>query len=82
VVFASGGDGTLNEVINGIVGSEASLGVIRAGTATSLARKPGCRARSKGRSTCWSTVVIIALTSAYAEGPESGAGGDGRRFFC
>ena len=32
VVFACGGDGTVNEVINGIVGSPAALGVLRGGT--------------------------------------------------
>jgi YegS/Rv2252/BmrU family lipid kinase len=32
VVFACGGDGTVNEVINGILGSPAALGVLRAGT--------------------------------------------------
>jgi YegS/Rv2252/BmrU family lipid kinase len=32
VVFACGGDGTLNEVINGIAGTKAALGVLRGGT--------------------------------------------------
>jgi YegS/Rv2252/BmrU family lipid kinase len=32
VIFACGGDGTVNEVINGIVGTPASLGILRAGT--------------------------------------------------
>src|SRR5512146_2706838 len=36
-VFACGGDGTIHEVLQGIVGSEAALGVIPLGTANSLA---------------------------------------------
>ena len=31
VVFACGGDGTINEVVNGIAGSESALGVLRGG---------------------------------------------------
>ncbi len=41
VVFAAGGDGTLNEVINGILGSAVSLGVIRAGTGNVFGKEVG-----------------------------------------
>jgi YegS/Rv2252/BmrU family lipid kinase len=41
VVFACGGDGTLNEVINGIAGSSARLGVIRGGTGNVFAKEIG-----------------------------------------
>lgn len=36
-IFACGGDGTLHDVLQGIVGSEAALGVIPLGTANALA---------------------------------------------
>ncbi len=41
VVIAVGGDGTINEVVNGIAGSETALGVIPAGTANVYAADVG-----------------------------------------
>src|SRR5690242_17762213 len=40
-VFACGGDGTVNEVLQGIIGSQAALGVIPLGTANALAADLG-----------------------------------------
>lgn len=37
VIIAGGGDGTINEVVNGIAGSKASLGIIPLGTTNVLA---------------------------------------------
>jgi diacylglycerol kinase (ATP) len=37
LILAAGGDGTINEVMNGMVGSEVPLGVLPAGTANVLA---------------------------------------------
>jgi YegS/Rv2252/BmrU family lipid kinase len=41
VVFACGGDGTVHEVLQGLVGTSAALGVIPMGTANALARNLG-----------------------------------------
>lgn len=41
VVFACGGDGTVNEVANGLAGTESALGVIRGGTSNVFAAEIG-----------------------------------------
>jgi YegS/Rv2252/BmrU family lipid kinase len=41
VVFACGGDGTINEVINGIAGSDSALGVLRGGMGDVFGREAG-----------------------------------------
>jgi YegS/Rv2252/BmrU family lipid kinase len=41
VVFACGGDGTINEVVNGIAGSGSALGVLRGGMGDVFAREAG-----------------------------------------
>ena len=41
VVFSCGGDGTLNEVVNGLAGTEATLAVIRGGTGNVFAKEVG-----------------------------------------
>jgi YegS/Rv2252/BmrU family lipid kinase len=40
-IFACGGDGTVNDVLQGVIGSEAALGVIPLGTANALAHDLG-----------------------------------------
>ncbi|HUQ83489.1 MAG TPA: YegS/Rv2252/BmrU family lipid kinase [Gemmatimonadaceae bacterium] len=40
-VIACGGDGTLNEVVNGLEGTSVALGIISAGTANDFARQTG-----------------------------------------
>lgn len=41
VVFACGGDGTINEVANGLVGSESALGVLRGGMGDVFGKEVG-----------------------------------------
>ncbi|MBI5746221.1 MAG: hypothetical protein HZA13_04395 [Nitrospirae bacterium] len=40
-IIAAGGDGTINEAINGMAGSESILGIIPMGTGNALAREIG-----------------------------------------
>ena len=46
LILAAGGDGTINEVLNGMVGSEVPLGVLPAGTANVLAVELGIGTRA------------------------------------
>ena len=45
VVVSLGGDGTISEVISGLVGTESTLGIISCGRGNDIARSLGCRFR-------------------------------------
>ena len=45
LLLAAGGDGTINEVMNGIVGSKIVFGALPAGTANVLAKEIGLTCR-------------------------------------
>ena len=77
LVVAVGGDGTLHEVVNGVLGTEATVGLIPFGTGNDLARALGlfgdleraCRALTEGR------------TKRIDVGVIEGRGTDGPRHF-
>lgn len=88
IVFACGGDGTVHEVLQGLVGTNVALGVIPLGTANALARSLGLSlnplnaARQYGAS---ETVRIAVGEVSCGRGCEShgpgAAGAQQSRFF-
>ena len=53
-IVAAGGDGTIHEVVNGIAGSEAALGLMPMGTMNVFAAELGLPANDLGR--CWQII--------------------------
>src|ERR1017187_8664988 len=52
-IFACGGDGTINDVLQGLVGSKAALGVIPLGTANALAHDLGLPLSPRAEHRLW-----------------------------
>lgn len=71
IVVAAGGDGTINEVANGLAGSDVPLGVIPTGTANVLAIEIGLPRASEA----------LGALLLYGQPRQIGAGRVNKRFF-
>lgn len=84
LVLACGGDGTINEVANGLVASVSMLGVLPGGTANILARELGLPHNPVEAARQWKTWQArpIALGKAtWRDESEKGEGRTRRRYF-
>lgn len=74
LILAGGGDGTINEVLNGMVHSKVPLGILPAGTANVLA----CEMRMRTKMTTAAEKLAEAIPAQISVGllqqPETGAG--------
>jgi YegS/Rv2252/BmrU family lipid kinase len=66
-IVAAGGDGTINEVVNGIAGTEAALGLLPLGTMNVFALELGLPANNLGL--CWD--IIQAQNSRFIDLPKA-----------
>jgi diacylglycerol kinase (ATP) len=84
LVIACGGDGTNNEVVNGLAGSQVPLAVLPAGTANILAKELGIPwdIPAAARMIASGTRVRIALGALTPrEGPQNSSGTSAPRYF-
>lgn len=75
IIVAAGGDGTIAEVANGLIGSDARLGVIPLGTANVLAHELGLPFAPK------SVAAALAFGRTRTLWPGQANGRDGARLF-
>jgi diacylglycerol kinase (ATP) len=72
IVFVAGGDGTINEVVNGLAGSATALGVLPGGTANCLAVELGIGTnllKASGRTRDWEPRRISLGLCTPKDGP-------------
>jgi len=86
LVIACGGDGTVNEVINGLAGSQVPMALLPAGTANILAKELGVPwdIPHAARLIPGGVVrrIALGLASALSENGNGSGGGSGRYFLC
>ena len=76
VILAAGGDGTINEIVNGMIGSQVPLGILPVGTANVLACEMGMRTHAPSAA----DLLASAVPARIAAGRISGGLSEGRHF--
>ncbi len=85
LVFACGGDGTINEVINGMLPGSATLGILPSGTANIFARElriPLDPLRAARECARWSPRRIALGRATWSVAGNDGHAGESRYFLC